>query len=57
MLRLFLGLFIVAGVAGNDDYTFALNLEPTSIYINIVLAVFGLLLMQSGVNEVRENHG
>jgi hypothetical protein len=55
MLQILLGLFIVAGVAGNDDYTFALNLEPTNIYINIALAVFGLLLMQSGVNKVVKN--
>jgi hypothetical protein len=57
MLRLFLGLFIVAGVVGSDDYAFANSTEPNELYINIILAIVGLFLMFTGANRVCKNHG
>ncbi len=55
MLRLFLGLIIIAGVVGSDDYAYATNTEPNALYINITLAVIGLMLMFSGANKVCKN--
>jgi hypothetical protein len=55
MLRLFLGLFIVAGVVGSDDYAFANGTEPNDLIINVIFAVIGLYLMFSGANKVSKN--
>jgi len=57
MLRLFLGLFIVAGVVGSDDYAFATGAQPNDLYISIILAIIGLFLMFTGANKVCKNHG
>ena len=55
MIRLFLGLFMVAGVVGSDDYAFASGTEPNNILLNITFAVIGLFLMFSGANKVAKN--
>ena len=55
MIRLFLGLFMVAGVVGNDDYSYATGTEHNSLLLSITFAVIGLFLMFSGANKVAKN--
>ena len=55
MIRLFLGLFILAGIVGSDDYAYATGTEPNSILLTITFAVIGLTLMYFGANKVAKN--
>jgi hypothetical protein len=55
MIRFLIGLLILAGSAGNDDYAMAVGATPPSLLQTATLGVIGLFLMFWGVDSLKKD--
>ncbi len=55
MIRFLIGILILAGAAGNDDYAMAVGATPPSLLQTATFGVIGILLMFWGVNPLKKD--
>lgn len=56
MIRFMLGLLILAGVAGTDDYALASGTSPLPFLEVVVFSLLGLGLMMLGLDSLIEKN-
>lgn len=56
MIRFMIGLLILAGVAGTDDYALASGTAPLPLWEVVVFSLLGLTLMLVGTSKLIEEN-
>lgn len=56
MIRFMIGLLILAGVAGTDDYALASGTAPLPLWEVVVFSLLGLILMLVGTSKIIEKN-
>lgn len=56
MIRFMIGLLILAGVAGTDDYALASGTAPLPLWEVVVFSLLGLTLMLTGTSKLIEEN-
>lgn len=55
MIRIILGILILAGAVGADDYAMAAGTTPPALIQTLVLSLAGLFLMFWGVDALKKD--
>jgi hypothetical protein len=56
MIRFLIGLLVLAGVAGTDDYALASGTAPLPLWEVVVFSLLGLAIMLSGTSKLIEEN-
>jgi hypothetical protein len=56
MIRFMIGLLILAGVAGTDDYALASGTAPLPLWEVVVFSLLGLVIMAMGLSKILEEN-
>ncbi len=56
MIRFMIGLLILAGVAGTDDYALASGTAPLPLWEVVVFSLLGLAIMAMGLSKILEKN-
>ena len=56
MIRFMIGLLILAGVAGTDDYALASGTAPLPLWEVVVFSLLGLAIMTMGLSKILEKN-
>ncbi len=56
MIRFMIGLLILAGVAGTDDYALASGTAPLPLWEVVVFSLLGLVIMATGLSKILEKN-